>query len=408
MLRRDSNNFLNDIVEYGVFHHIRKSSTNLIATTNDAYPDADYFSSIKNLYSEDDLVDWFNEHLSLFVNLLPRNNVNFLLASGGVDSSALAALIYNNNNTEIIHSAYVNHDQNDIEKLNSLTNKYSFKTNIFHLSEDEYLSGSRLLWKNRISQNTYSPTLSYCLSKIEFSEKSTLITGSGPDELFYGMEKYPFSLFESLKDLEITKALKQIDTPYNLESYKKVLSVEGLEILTNILNERNTLYKRISEIVESILEAQRILAWCTVTNQHVNLFDTIASIHGVRHLSPFLNKELVDIALSIPINKLIDIKRNNQNVEIGKSHLKRYLLKFFDKDHVYSKKIGFHAPVSKFIHSKIYRNEFNFNYEYFPSIFDKDKLIKKVKYDLDKGIDLQGDYFLYSILNIYNLVKKEF
>ena len=327
MLRRDSNNFLNDIVEYGVFHHIRKSSTNLIATTNDAYPDADYFSSIKNLYSEDDLVDWFNEHLSLFVNLLPRNNVNFLLASGGVDSSALAALIYNNNNTEIIHSAYVNHDQNDIEKLNSLTNKYSFKTNIFHLSEDEYLSGSRLLWKNRISQNTYSPTLSYCLSKIEFSEKSTLITGSGPDELFYGMEKYPCSLFESLKDLEITKALKQIDTPYNLESYKKVLSVEGLEILTNILNERNTLYKRISEIVESILEAQRILAWCTVTNQHVNLFDTIASIHGVRHLSPFLNKELVDIALSIPINKLIDIKRNNQNVEIGKSHLKRYLLK---------------------------------------------------------------------------------
>ena len=76
MLRRDSNNFLNDIVEYGVFHHIRKSSTNLIATSTDAYPDADYFSSIKNLYSEDDLVDWFNEHLSLFVNFM--RNINKL------------------------------------------------------------------------------------------------------------------------------------------------------------------------------------------------------------------------------------------------------------------------------------------------------------------------------------------
>ena len=50
-----------------------------------------------------------------------HNKKGLLLASGGVDSSALCYKFYvNKQNIDILHTAYTNHDINDLNKLISL------------------------------------------------------------------------------------------------------------------------------------------------------------------------------------------------------------------------------------------------------------------------------------------------
>jgi asparagine synthetase B (glutamine-hydrolysing) len=51
-----------------------------------------------------------------------------------------------------------------------------------------YVSGINFLSKHNFYQNTYAPTLAFAINSVKTHDFSCLITGSGPDELFYGME----------------------------------------------------------------------------------------------------------------------------------------------------------------------------------------------------------------------------
>ena len=52
---------------------------------------------------------------------------------------------------------------------------------------------------SKIFGNTYAPTLYYMFKHKLQNKYKYLITGSGPDELFYGMEKYNLRKFFFIK-----------------------------------------------------------------------------------------------------------------------------------------------------------------------------------------------------------------
>ena len=67
-------------------------------------------------------------------------------------------------------------------------------------------------------------------------------------------------------------------------------------------------------------------------------------------------------------------------------------------DHVYGKKIGFHAPTTKFIYE--YSRSFLLeNIDCLPTWLDKDKTLNELeaRYNLSNK---DTDYFLYSLVNV--------
>ena len=84
----------------------------------------------------------------------------------------------------------------------------------------------------------HTPTLEFALSKMDKKSFDVLYTGSGPDELFYGMEKYPPSYFKKLEELPLLDALKKIDTDYNYIPYMSILNENGKNILNEVIEKK--------------------------------------------------------------------------------------------------------------------------------------------------------------------------
>ena len=105
-------------------------------------------------------------------------------------------------------------------------------------------------------QNTYAPSITYSLLNNDNTFASQIITGSGPDELFYGMEKYSWEFFESLSSIPVNKALEKIDVAYNIKPYKLLLNSYGLELLKEIQDNRRKCTKKYlqSTIISSMLK----------------------------------------------------------------------------------------------------------------------------------------------------------
>ena len=271
------------------------------------------------------------------------------------------------------------------------------------ISSKNYVKGMNLSFKNNYFGNTYAPTLFYSISFFKNKKNKILMTGSGPDELFYGMEKYNLNFFKKLSNLQTSEALEKIDVNYNYEFYKKILNSTGVELLNILMKKRKLLYKKISEINKNLLEAQRILAYCTVTNQHYEMFETVSKCFNLKHSSPFLNKEYIKFALSIKLQNFLNLKLNksNQNANVGKYQLKKMLSKYTSTEHAFDKKIGFHAPVSKLLNENyIVKNlDKKLNYEKLEKLIDIDKLVLNIR---KKN---KMNYNIYSLLGLQNMIS---
>ena len=399
-----------ELLEFAIYHDIIDKNSRIPGVKSNGYPDFDFFrncSKIKKKDIEHVLNDWFESSMQSWWGGLGKNIS--ILCSGGVDSSALVATINDFNvDYDLIHTLYLNHDNNDINKLKFLISQIPSKVSIRSLGENEYLYGIKLLIKNNSLQNTYGPTLMYTLNSLENESGNNIITGSGPDELFYGMEKYSFKYFNSLDELNIIKALKLIDNAYNKDSYLSVLNPLGLELFSSIKEDRLSLYKNISEINNSIFEAQRILAYLTVTTQHMKMFDDICNMNKASHCAPFIDPELIRICFSSSIYDLIDLSMGNENVEIGKKHLKKFLSRYLPLSHTESKKIGFHAPTTRFMYNSYFEKYFSsLGNKKIPSFIDRDKLNKilKIRFLPENRMKII-DYFLFSLYQIIELVQE--
>ncbi len=395
-----------DLLEFAIYHWVHKENIKLPGLYK-GIPFPEFFINARFNNSDEIEELIFNYLEKEIINWEGFKNPSLILCSGGVDSSLLvAAANKHKSKYKLLHTSYIDHDINDLNKLLNIIQNYPADTNLFSVDSSKYLLGLKFCWENELYQNTYAPTLAYSLLNNGNHFANQLITGSGPDELFYGMEKYNWDYFTSLSKVSVEKALEKIDVAYNLNAYKSILNKMGLDLLAQITSERRVLYKQIAVIYDNIYDAQRLLAYTTVTSQHMHLFNKMAGFFNLHHRSPYLTEDFVKLSFSIPIQKLIHPRSNRNQVEIGKYHLKKFLLRYMPKNHVYSRKIGFHAPTTKFMYSKnIFKLFQNFDYCKLPKFLDIDKTKGLLSKRLNDHNNLE-DYFLYSILNLVNSQTK--
>jgi len=386
-----------ELLEYAIYHWVFGGSYELPGLNDKGFPDPNFFDNYpqKNNYAAfSDLFDAIKYDPSL------NHDKGLMLCSGGVDSSLLAC--FRNQNLKeraqyLFHTSYVEHNNNDLQKFINVIEAFPSNSYVSSIDAKDYVSGIEFLSKRKFYQNSYAPTIAFALSSIEMYRFSSLITGSGPDELFYGMEKYSWDTFEKLSDKPISQALEGLDPSYNLQCYSKLLNAEGRELLENVKKKRRRLYESIAGLKMNIFDSQRILAYTTVTAQHMQLFNTIAKLFKLEHRAPYLNDQLVRLSLTTSLDELVELG-SDKRVEIGKKYLKKYLSKYMSEDHVYGKKIGFHAPTTKFVfkYSKSFLMQ---NIEYLPSWLNKDKTIHEINSRFD-AFNEPSDYLLYSLLNV--------
>ncbi|RPG99778.1 MAG: hypothetical protein CBC78_000720 [Candidatus Pelagibacter sp. TMED118] len=390
---------LDKILEYAIYHDNIEKKINLPGIKN-GLPIESFFLEKTNFKLQD-----FEFLTKKVVNksIYNTNNIN-LLCSGGVDSSLLVCFLNDEKKKFIgINNYYPNHKLNDLHKIHSLKKFQNFKIKKVKISSKNYIYGMNLSFKKNYFGNTYAPTLFYSINFFKNYKNRILMTGSGPDELFYGMEKYNLKFFKRLSSLKTQDALEKIDTNYNFDFYEKVLNSLGIELLNNVIIKRKLLYKKIAEINKDLLEAQRILAYCTVTNQHYEMFEKVSKSFNYKHLSPFLDKEYIKFAFSFKLKNFLNfnIKKNKFDANMGKHQLKELLVKYTSTNHAYSNKIGFHAPVSKMINEdKIINNlKSNLYLEKLEKIIDIDKLTQNLK-KIKKG----KQYNLYSLIGLQKML----
>ncbi len=384
-------------VEYAIFHWICGDCHNLPGIKINGSIDSDFFSEYPK--SNGDYRDFATLFDRLKYDQCLSSDRALLLCSGGVDSSLLACLRrenFCNLRQGLLHTAYINHDNNDLYKFQNIVSECPSVAYVSALNGRAYMEGLEFLASKNFYQNTYGPTLAAALQDIPAGKYLMLVTGSGPDELFYGMEKYSWDDFEKLKDIPVVSALEKLDPRYNERSYLPLFNQEGTELYNEVLKKRRTLYTSISELNMDIFDSQRLLAYTTVTAQHMQLFNTISRIFQLDHRSPYLNHDLVQLALNTPLNYLVDPSLAKQ-VEIGKQYLKKYLSNYMRFDHVYGRKIGFHAPTSMYV-MESGRQFFIQNVQYLPTWVDRDQAVSEInrRYDNNHA----PDYFLYSLMNI--------
>ena len=398
-----------ELLEYGIYHDVlgKEKSDCIPGIRQDGLIDIEYFENILKDSNGIDTVSeielWLSRSLPEWIN--KQDSTPLILCSGGVDSSSLVATL-NSKDAYLLHTSYVNHDNNDLQKLCRLLDEFPLRVEINSISEYEYLTGLLSLIKKEIPQNTYGPSIEYALSNKRYSkDHKCLITGSAPDELFYGMEKYSFDHFKKLDGIPIEKAMERLDVNYNSTAFDLILNSNGKDLARQIDLKRKKLYKGISSVYGSIYDAQRLLAYSTVTTQHMKMYNDISDGIGLRHVAPFMNEDLVKLSFSTPVMSLVDVSLGTNNVEIGKKHLKKMLAKYMPKQHVHSKKIGFHAPVTKYLYHELYREYFNKILDSPPlkGVVNEEKLKKLVVSRLNSKNkkEIYSDYFLYAILNIF-------
>ena len=151
-----------------------------------------------------------------------------------------------------------------------------------------------------------------------------------------------------------------------------------------------------------------MLAYLTVTSQHIKMFDEIGSINSKKHIAPFLDPMFVKKCFSIPIELLID-NSNLDNVEIGKKHLKKFLNKYCSNNHIKSKKIGFHAPTTRFMYNNFFEKYFsNIDNKLLPNFIDRDKVNRLIKHRFQPSNKYKIiDYFLFSIFQLIEHSQSE-
>ena len=386
-----------ELIEYAVYHWVLGGDHNLPGLNKSGFFDSNFFGEFPVKSNYEDFSDQFaliQRDPDLF------NNDSLMLCSGGVDSSLLACFRKDNlkaNQQSLMHTTYVGHNNNDLYKFNSILDYCPSNSFVSSIDEYGYMSGLELLTDKNFFQNTYAPTLAFALNSIGVHKFSCLITGSGPDELFYGMEKYSWDVFEELSEIPISKALEILDPKYNSDCYAKLFNAEGKELFQVVRQKRQDLYINIAELGMSIFDSQRLLAYSTVTAQHMQMFNTVAKFFNLEHKAPYLNNKLIRLALSTPLSQLIHLGADKR-VEIGKKYLKKYLKKYMSEDHVYGKKIGFHAPTTRFVYE--YGRSFLIeNIDFLPSWLDKDLTLSDLTNRYANPPNTT-DYFLYSLINV--------
>lgn len=365
-----------------IFQNIKKLTNGCyLEVTNKCHVKIKSYYDIRNKQNpiairENDAIDQFQQILSTAVKTRMISDVpvgTFL--SGGVDSSLIAAKFQENSatpvNTYTIGFNEKKYDESgfakrvsEILKTNHHEHRLAFDS-IFSVLNDaiEY-------YDEPFAVSSVLPSL--LISKSAREHSTVALSGDGGDELFMGYNTYTwYERLATLKRIGGKPALKLAEIMLSVLGGKPGIKARLFEgwndqyPYINLWSQDQQMFTQteVGKLLNYSYKHQTTLPyWESLESanissmQQVSLFDVqyyladdlmykmdIASMrHGLEVRCPFLDYNLVEFAINLPIE--LKIKNGTQ-----KYILKKTLEKYLPKDLIYRTKWGFTAPVGEWL-----------------------------------------------------------
>lgn len=367
--------------------------------------------------------------------------------SGGVDSSAIVALMRNNTPNEIKTFTIGFEDQpnyNELQYAEKISKRYNTNHFVKTVSPNDlldFIPKITDIYDEPQADTTAIPI--YFISELAKKENiKVVLNGDGPDELFSGYtnyeryaKTYQYYQFAS-KTPRFVKSLAHSivdkikpDSPlsemtnrlYNQQDFYWPGAAgmkEGvkLNVLSNEFKESingHSSYAYVKQLKDDYYKfldgaSFDYINWLcysgyrhAVTERFLFRADRLGMANSIEARSPFLNHEMVQLALSIPGGYKI---KNGVNKYILKKSLERIL----PNDILYRKKMGFNLPIREWAKESIYNgvkdNVAQFNKD--TNLFNLEEVNSQLR--LLKNGDNQYTNNIWTIYFLINWYKKWF
>ncbi|WP_353779885.1 asparagine synthase (glutamine-hydrolyzing) [Winogradskyella sp. 3972H.M.0a.05] len=347
-----------------------------------------------NFSTENELADMVYDKLEESVGLRMISDVPVgAFLSGGVDSSAIVALMRNNTQNEIktFTIGFENQpDYNELKYAEKIASRYNTNHFIKTVTPNDlldFIPKVTDIYDEPQADTTAIPI--YFISQLAQEENiKVVLNGDGPDELFSGYSNYEryVKMYQYYKVANnAPKFLKQVskqvaDAIYPGKPLSEMANrlVKGEDfywpgaggmkegakhkLLSSEFKDRvngHSSYeyvKRLKEDYNKFLDGNKFdyINWLcysgyrqAVTERFLFRADRLGMANSIEARSPFLNHEMVQLALSIPGEYKI---KNGVNKYILKKALERIL----PDDILYRKKMGFCLPIREWASETIY------------------------------------------------------
>ena len=357
-----------------------------------------------------------------------------LYLSGGVDSTALLGVM-SELMSKPVKTFSVGFDiKEQANKYNAdfiLANKTAKHFNSEHhkvilRAIDVKETMDKIVWHmdDLTSNHTQAPM--FMLSNFVKSEVDVVLSGDGGDELFTGYDRYylnyildrfqlipefmrnNFFAQQSFKLFNKNTLYKKINMPQGAERWLAFMSqkedvvgkflnrdfnqnTQTLDFVKNKFFDNNTINYKMSST--KLLQYLDIKTW--LLDDALNRSDRMSMAHSVEQRVPFLDKDMVELAMSIPS------KFNINNGHSGKEVLKQALNDYIPS-YIYNQpKRGFFSPMAKWLRSDLN----DWAYEILSPNYNKSAKeffnFKEIKIILDKHMSGE-EYALNTIWSLIN------
>jgi asparagine synthase (glutamine-hydrolysing) len=324
--------------------------------------------------------------------------------SGGIDSSAIAALANNRSRDLKTFTAGFENYPEEIKAAEFVSNELGTKQyNILVKQEDFIKELPKLIWHYDGPISFASSVPLYFVSKLTKKKAKVVLTGEGSDELFAGYKRYylikraielnrligkvPFSRFISKfseNNLADPRYIKIIDLAVNGINYDFLTGINALIgkerdlLLKSNGNElfKSEVEKIFNEKKTNLINQLLYLDFKTYLVELLMKQDKMSMAASIESRVPFLDNKVIDFANKLP-------ERSKLNGRIGKYILRESVKSILPESVIKRKKIGFSVPLNNWFKKDLngyLKDELNnklinrfFDTKYINKLIDKQK-----------------------------------
>ena len=261
-------------------------------------------SQIDKQYSEQDWSDRIRSALSLAVQrrLQIADVPVGVLLSGGLDSSLLVGLLANTGVQNIQTYSVGFEDQpeergNEFEYSDSVVDKFSTQHNKFYIQNDEVLQRLPEAIEQMAEPMVGQDAVAFYLLAEQVSQHISVVqSGQGADEVFGGYFWYPMMQAENNYSVEsfakhyFDRSHAEMSETLNTEYIVEDFTTEKISQLLNDANSKDFLAAVLQMDVTTL-----------IVDDPVKRVDNMTMAYGLEARVPFLDHELVELAMQMPI-----------------------------------------------------------------------------------------------------------
>lgn len=341
---------------------------------------------------------------SVRLNLVSDVKVGTFLSSG-IDSMAISALMAKYSNTKL-NSFTVGYEQSgslksELENVRLVSNYFDYEhTEILINPEDLKQNFSQIIYA--MDQPSYDGINVYFVSKFASKKVKVAISGLGGDELFAGYPHFAYLLeaskrkpflWDTILDFigqlrpnkfSTISTYRRRTITKNFSSLRKIFPRDEINKIFNreFVNEYdpNAIEKHLNKFIYSDSDIIENLSYSEINNYLLNTLlrdtDVMSMANGLELRPVFLNHDLVEYALALPIyTKLQNGKQKLILRDAMKDLIPSEYLNFGKK--------GFEVPIYDWMY-KCFKNDIlkSVNSKEIAAVFNK-KFIRKVKSDVE-------------------------